>query len=102
MYDDVPELLREFLLYMSTIKNRSRTTTREYYYDLRHMFKFMVCQIDKINFSQLNDVDIKDVDITFIKKIKLINLYDYLGFLTETKSDKPATRARKVASIKSF
>ena len=41
MYDDVPEIMREFLQYMISIKNRSINTVNEYYYDLRYAFRFL-------------------------------------------------------------
>ena len=31
MFDDIPNFLREFLLYMQNIKNRSQSTIREYH-----------------------------------------------------------------------
>ena len=105
MYDDVPKLVKEFILYMSTIKNRSKTTTREYYYDLRNVFRYLKCRKDKMKIRVIDDldtVDVSDIDIDFIRNIELMDLYEYLGYLTEEKEDKPATRARKVAAIKSF
>ena len=50
MYDDIPNFLREFLLYMQNIKNRSQSTIREYHYDLRDTFRFLkLYKMDKIN-----------------------------------------------------
>lgn len=101
MYEDVPVHVQNFLLYMQTIQNRSKNTIREYYYDLRHVFKFLKKYKEKIDFD-LADINIVDIDLDFIKKITLDDLYQYLGFLSNEFSDKATTRARKVASLKSF
>lgn len=107
MYDDIPNFIKEFLLYMQNIKNRSKNTIREYYYDLRDAFRFL--KLNKTNYKMteidqdlLDNTNITDLDITFVKKIELSDLYEYLNFLSNIRSDKPTTRARKIAALKSF
>lgn len=101
MYDDTFFYLQDFLLYMQTIKNRSKNTIKEYYYDLRNAFKFF--KKDKLKLdNEISEISICDIDLEFIKKITLNDLYKYLGFLSSEYLDKPSTRARKVASLRSF
>ena len=108
MYDDIPSYMENFLEYMSAIKNRSNNTIKEYYYDLRYAFKYLkLSKINKMSDNKIDDeiinnTDIKNLDIEFIKKIELIDLHKYLNFLSSTIKDKPATRARKVAALRSF
>ncbi len=108
MYDDLPVFIKDFLIYMQNIKNRSKSTIREYHYDLRDTFRFLkLYKIDKIKFNNINDeliekTDITSLDINFVKKIELSDLYEYLNYLSNIRSDKPTTRARKIAAIKSF
>ena len=108
MYDDLPNFVKDFLIYMQNIKNRSKSTIREYHYDLRDLFRFLkLYKIDKIKFDNINDelidkTDIVNLNIDFIRKIELTDLYEYLNYLSNMCSDKPATRARKIAAIKSF
>ena len=108
MYDDIPVFIKDFLIYMQNIKNRSKSTIREYHYDLRDTFRFLkLYKIDKIKFNNINDeliekTDITSLDINFVKKIELSDLYEYLNYLSNIRSDKPTTRARKIAAIKSF
>ena len=93
---------------MQNIKNRSKSTIREYHYDLRDLFRFLkLYKIDKIKFDNINDelidkTDIVNLNIDFIRKIELTDLYEYLNYLSNMRSDKPTTRARKIAAIKSF
>lgn len=108
MYDDLPNFVKDFLIYMQNIKNRSKSTIREYHYDLRDLFRFLkLYKIDKIKFDNITDELIDNTDIVnlnndFIRKIELTDLYEYLNYLSNMRSDKPATRARKIAAIKSF
>ncbi len=108
MYDDIPDFLKEFLLYMQNIKNRSKSTIREYHYDLRDAFRFLKLFKDKnIKFKDINDeviekTDISELNINFVKEIELTDLYEYLNYLSNIRSDKPTTRARKIAALKSF
>lgn len=108
MYDDVPVYIENFLEYMVAIKNRSQTTVKEYYYDLRYAFKYLkLSKLLKYNDKNIDKeliekTDIKDLDLDFIKKITLIDLHKYLNYLSTNNLDKPTTRARKVAALKSF
>lgn len=108
MYDDLPNFVKDFLIYMQNIKNRSKSTIREYHYDLRDLFRFLkLYKIDKIKFDNITDelidnTDIVNLNIDFVKKIELSDLYEYLNYLSNMRSDKPTTRARKIAAIKSF
>lgn len=107
MYDDIPSYMKEFLSYMQNIKNRSLNTIREYYYDLRDVFRFLKLyksetKIKDIIPEVINQTDISDLDIEFLRKIDLQDLYEYLNFISNERLDKSTTRARKVSAIKSF
>ena len=108
MYDDLPNFVKDFLIYMQNIKNRSKSTIREYHYDLRDLFRFLkLYKIDKIKFDNITDelidkTDIVNLNNDFIRKIELTDLYEYFNYISNMRSDKPATRARKIAAIKSF
>ena len=107
MFDDIPIYLKDFLAYMQNIKNRSKNTIREYYYDLRHALKFLKLyksdyKVKDITMEIIEAADISNLDIDFIKSITLQDLYAYLNYLSNVCSDKPATRSRKVAALRSF
>lgn len=107
MYDDIPNYMKEFLSYMQNIKNRSSNTVREYYYDLRDVFRFLKLykskiKIDNITPELINNTDISDLDLEFLRKIDLTDLYEYLNYISNVRLDKSTTRARKVAALKSF
>lgn len=105
MYDDVPEIMREFLQYMISIKNRSINTVNEYYYDLRYAFRFLKLYKNgtkNINNELIESTGILDIDLNFIRKIELDDLYEYLTFMANERSDKSTTRSRKVSALKTF
>lgn len=89
MYDDIPIFMKEFLQYMISIKNRSKSTVNEYYYDLRDAFKFLKLyknvkvETKNITNELIITTQIIDLDINFVKQIELNDLYEYLTFLSE-------------------
>ena len=107
MYEDVPKYISDFLEYMSGIKNRSNSTIREYYYDLRNTFKYLKLIKSGIKDKQittelLEATDISSLDITFLKQLTLQDFHKYMNYLSSSQFDKPTTRSRKVSAIKSF
>lgn len=108
MYDDVPDLINEFLEFMATMKNRSPNTIKEYHYDLRNTFRYLKQFKNNLDINNLNSVDITDLKLDFFKSIETENFYSYLYYLNKQYEIKtkhilrPTSRARKVASIKSF
>ncbi|MEG2310729.1 MAG: tyrosine recombinase XerC [Clostridia bacterium] len=102
MYDDIPILIERFLKYSRNIQNRSEKTIKEYYYDLRNSFRFIKAKKENLDTTDLTIINISNIDIEFIKKITLDDLYNYLDYLTLKLNDKPITRSRKVSALKSF
>lgn len=104
-FDDCPILLQDYLNYMLTIKGRSMLTVKEYYYDLKRFFKYIIMRknlfgynlnsnIDLIAISNIKKHDINDIDIT--------DLHAYISYCDNNFSDSTKTKARKISSIKSF
>ncbi len=112
----MPALVREFANYMHTINDKSEGTINEYLLDLRTFFKYVKIVFGMDKFSEetgINHIEISDIDIDFIKRIKITDVYEYFDYLsTERKkfhnssySDyglSPAARARKVSSLRTF
>lgn len=93
MNQDIPKILKNYLEYLSTIQERSSSTVDGYKLDLIMMFNFL---------KNNAHVDISDIDKEFIRNIKLEDLYSFMAFTKNVKNNNAFTRARKVASIKSF
>lgn len=113
-YTDCPTILRDFLTYHETIKGQSQKTISEYYLDLRMFLRFIkLMRGDMPLHTNLEDIDIKDVDIEFVGSITTSDVFDFLSYLANERvvnSDSPApeygiasaARARKLSAIKSF
>jgi len=113
-YSDCPQILREFLIYHETIKGQSQLTISEYYLDLRMFFRFVKLMRSNMPIhTSLDDIDIKNVDLAFIKSIDTSDVFDFLSYLANDRAINPeavhpdygispASRARKLSAIKSF
>lgn len=102
-YNGLPELLRDFLVYMDVIKNKSALTIEEYSSDLKLFLKFVKYYRGLAPSSaELDDIDITDIDEALIKSISLNDAYAFLSYCKNERQNHEAARARKVSSIRSF
>ena len=111
---DSPQLLLDFLSYHETIKAHSQRTVDEYYLDMRNFFRYLKQLRDPaLSGKRLDEIDIRDVDLAFISRITLTDIYGYLTYLSRervqhqhseisNKGLNAASRARKLATIRSF
>ena len=97
-----PYFLNSFLDYTATILNKSPNTVKEYNYDLNRFLKYIMYYYKLTNETELNNINIHDMSLDIIKKIKLDDIHSYLFFLTNKFDSKPATRARKASAIRVF
>ena len=113
-YSDCPQMLREFLIYHENIMGQSQLTISEYYLDLRMFLRFIkLMRADMPITTDLDSIDIRDIDISFIRDIDTPDIFDFLSYLANDRAVNPesaapdygisaAARARKLSSIKSF
>ena len=113
-YHDCPQILRDFLTYHETIKGQSSLTIQEYYLDLRMFLRFMkLMRSDMPIHSRLDEIDIKNIDIAFIRDITTSDIFEFLSYLANDRTPNPdstvpdygispASRARKLSALKSF
>ena len=113
-YADSPQILRDFLTYHENIKGHSSRTISEYYLDLRMFLRFIrLMRNDMPVSTPLDDIPIKDIDLSFIRTITTSEVFDFLSYLANDRAinaDSPApdygiepsARARKLSAIKSF
>ncbi len=102
-YDDMPEIAIEFLNYMLIIKGKSERTIQEYYYDLRTFFRYIkLTTRPGFKDTDFDSIDVRDITLDDIKKIDLADLYSFMSFTSRIRENTAVTRARKVASLRSF
>ncbi len=96
-----PMILREFLGYTETIKGRSSATVDEYFIDLRTCFRFMKRLRNIVSADvDFESISIDDIDLHFIESITLTDVYEYMNFLRQERSNSNKTRARKTTSLR--
>lgn len=113
-YSDCPQAVRDFLIYHESIKGQSPKTIDEYYLDLRMFLRFIkLMRNDMPVQTRLNDINIKDIDIAFIRDITTSDIFDFLSYLATDRTHNPESpapdygisptaRARKLSALKSF
>lgn len=113
-YSDCPQILRDFLTYHETIKGQSPKTIEEYYLDIRMFLRFIkLMRNDMPVHTRLEDIDIRDIDLEFVRQISTSDIFDFLSYLANDRTPNPdapapdygiapAARARKLSALKSF
>ena len=97
-----PDYLNSFLDYSITILNKSPNSIKEYNYDLAMFLKFIKIRFKLTNEADFSAITILDIPISVISKIKLDDIHAFLSYLALELKSKPATRARKVSTIRIF
>ena len=100
---EAPPILRDFLVYHETIQGHSRRTVDEYYLDLRNFFRYLKQSKQLVSKDvPLDDIPIADVDLDLARNITLTDIYSYMNYLARDRGLNNTSRARKVATIRSF
>lgn len=107
-------MICDFLTYHETIQGHSHKTVDEYYLDLRNFFRYIKIEKGHVpRSSTFEEISISDVDIELIRSVRLSDIYAYMSFLSRDRLKnkknpsagyglQASTRARKVATIRSF
>ena len=82
--NDIPDILMEFLEYHSTVRGHSDRTVMAYYTDLKILLRFLKRRRHLVPRDvPFDEIDITDIDIDFIKNIRIEELYKYQSFSPE-------------------
>lgn len=102
-YNELPEMIREFLMYLGTVKNKSQNTIKEYYLDLRTFFRFIKLRRGLVsNDTEFSDISISDIDTELISSVTISEIYEFMNFTLTKRNNSAKTRARKTSSLKTF
>ena len=101
--DDAPEIIKEYLYYLQTIKVKSIKTIDEYYIDLRTFFRYLKLSRGLVAFdTEFENIKIDDITIDLIKTITLNDAYAYMDYLLRERNNQAASRSRKCSSLKGY
>ena len=97
-----PEFVNSFLDYSITILNKSPNSVKEYNYDLNMFLKFLKIHFNLTKETDFKNISIKDFDLQTLKKVKENDILSFLSYLALNNNCKPATRARKISTVRIF
>ena len=100
--EDNPEFLNSFLDYSITILNKSPNSVKEYNYDLVMFLRYMKIHFNLTSETDFSNITVKDFDIDTLRKITLNDIHAFVSYLAVNNNSKPATRARKISTIRIF
>ena len=98
--DESFPILKEYLFYQQTVRQKSPKTVDEYFLDLRMFFRFMKVFRKLVpKDTEFEDIKIDDIDLDFLKKIDLTDAYEYMNYLQRERGLNASSRASPRKSI---
>ena len=109
-----PQLLKDFLQYHESVLGHSKATVDEYFLDLRNFFRYLKISRGQVSPAvELDEISILDVDLDFVRRVTLNEVYDYLSWLSRDKEKftrarqeeyglSASSRARKISALRGF
>ena len=97
------EVLEQYKNYMLAVLGRSELTVKEYTYDIVNFFRYR--KLDKGLVSKgtpLEEIDVSDITVKDINRVTTDDILVFLIYLGREKKQSNASRARHIASLKSF
>ena len=102
-FAESPAVIKSFLVYMSTVKGKSRSTVNEYFLDLRTFFRYIKRARRLVpDDMEFEEIKIDDVDMELIRSVTLEDGYGFMLYLQEDRGNSAVTRRRKVSSLTTF
>lgn len=99
-----PQLVKDFIIYILTIKGRSPRTAEGYYIDLRLFLRYLKASKLALPMTEKNltNIDITDIPEDMILAANISDAYGFLNYALSQNENQASARARKVSSIRSF
>ena len=98
-----PPVIRDFLTYNETIKGKSSRSVEGYYLDLQTFFRYLLVVRGKVpKDKEFEEIDISGVDLNLIKTVTIYDLYAFMVYCKEERTNNTATRARKTSTLRIF
>ncbi|MDY4586907.1 MAG: tyrosine-type recombinase/integrase [Oscillospiraceae bacterium] len=103
-YENAPKLLKDYLVYLQLVKNRSELTVLNYYTDLRSFFRYYKIRNGRASSDpdEFKNISITDITEEDIKGVDLMIAQDFLIFTKSEKDNHPQARYRKGVALRQF
>lgn len=99
---ECPNILREYLGYMETVKGRSANAVNGYFIDLRTFFRYLLIQRGICKSNSDTPPDIHLIDLDLLRTVTLADLFEFMNYCKSERDNSNVTRARKVSSLRQF
>lgn len=100
--DDAPQIIKEYLFYLQTVKGKSQKTVDEYFIDLRTFFRFIKLHKKLTDETEFDKIKIDDIDLSIVASVTLSDAYEFMNYIQRERGNNNTTRARKCSSLKGF
>ena len=101
--NEVPQFVREFLDYFSTIKGRSQNTVTSYFHDLKYFLRFLKIKHNLVpENTEFEKISVDDFPADIIKATQLYDILEFLHFLAGERKNSSKARARRAVAIRQF
>ena len=100
--DDAPQIIKEYLFYLQTVKGKSQKTVDEYFIDLRTFFRFIKLHKKLTDETEFDKIKIDDIDLSVVASVSLNDAYEFMNYIQRERRNNNTTRARKCSSLKGF
>ncbi|MBP0986600.1 MAG: tyrosine recombinase XerC [Oscillospiraceae bacterium] len=102
-YFGCPAIIKEFLLYMETIRNLSPRTIQGYWVDLRTFFRYIKLNRNLVPSDiDFEDIKVDDVDLSLVSSVTTMDIYEYLHYVMKDRDNSASARSRKISVLRSF
>lgn len=101
---ELPQCVIDFCNYLETIKGKSSNTIKGYTIDLTMFFRFIKVYKGLVTDPSLEfaQIPINDIENSILGNITLTDLYAFLSYVEKQRHNGNYSRARKVATLRSF
>ena len=101
--DEMPDIVQQYAMYLRNIKGLSAKTVDSYCMDLRTFFRFLKMNQGLVPpGTSLENMSVRDIDLEFIRKLGSYDIFEFMNYVADERSNLSTTRQRKSSALKSF
>lgn len=101
--NEMSDIVQQYAMYLRNIKGLSAKTVDNYCMDLRTFFRFLKHERNMVPKAMpLSEITVRDIDLDFIRGITTNDIFEFMNYVADERSNMSSTRQRKSSSLKSF
>lgn len=101
--NEMSEIVQQYAMYLRNIKGLSAKTVDNYCMDLRTFFRFLKHSQGLVPKSTpFDEISVQDIGLEFIRSVTTNDIFEFMNYVADERSNMSSTRQRKSSSLKSF